>query len=1314
MKKFLKNTSLFIITLMLIFGFSSNVNAAAEECEAAGITDSNQCRVTENRTIIVAGNGYKYRPLTSATNTYKSAVGTHGRYSSKTGLGVNWYSDIGIDYYVNGSIYASGRGYFSAYRDRNLSSVVMFCLDAQHEGYNPLYAERFLLDSSESNGVKAFDVAVMDILLGGGSSVASPVSDATITDYWARLVAIRAVEYTFGYYNAASTAYTGAFHANLSAINTWLNEDSSHYDALYQAMGGYISPRSTFTINTSSYFSGAAMETAKNYYFHALDAAVEYLNNLDNLADVDTDTILPEPTEVEVEERPEGDFVSKDVVHTITVSGLPANDQNEFVINGLKFENDEMPTGLTAYIKSIKIGDYIELETSNEGQDLEVLFGNNLLGLNYNLGSSDVIDFTEPTTIEITVHFEGYETANDGYSIETLKCGEAPIKYYIDGSYTSPEFGEYSNYVAVIWYNNRSNTQRYLSIEKAGDNGTGETWISEYETYLIDACDCDDLIDACIASSDYYSDECDELREADCGECAELEIMCHYGVTSSEHPNPCDEYGAVCEVECPTTVDNFNCCDVNNNLVISPLDDWEVNIEGPKDGDIYTCFVSQIDGQVDLQGDGVGAENVGGAVDDVGNDYTLDQNRYCVVSCKEDYYMTMPTAKLVNAGRYFTFKAEIDGTKTCYTNTIDRDLYNEDIIDIQEKMVNKYNEYKTWYQLAVEYNYGLDDDEYVSGCPGSCCGSKSYTTYHPTWNSTATVDDWGVIVDRNYDTGVLEVEYVSRNVSNSGEFTYEHPTGLSSDYVSSGCCGGCSSCEPPIECSDCSGYMCSYYTGTEYDHPYESQYYDYLMGIAEEKAQELAALQEEYNNIIKEYNKCSEWETELQYDEENPHVYYDYEESYLDDLANGYGEMTSVISNKNTSEWYCNSQVTDYSGVETLAELSSSGNSGIDYESCSLRTPSSQQYTTINYVYCDTNGCGRNKVESAQDISDARYKKVTSTVEADYVPATLFYNIYPSGEIVSAEDYESSGRDDGVAIENGLPVSLSTRRGIYKYTVNIESLGEFYENGSAFENPSNGDPGRLIASDRDDNAVINKDEYGEFVDENGTVQYACSYLVNMGITDEDTIVCDFDTECTGDDCIADCIGPNCDYECDGEDCIADCIGAGCIYDSDAGTSLIERVVSLSNLFPNGTNSYNWNRDMNEKAEVTIDEIQDAGNAVYSEDPILSVTITPSVARAIKQYNDDAEAYGGYSNSTLSCYALDGYEEIACYSSFITGLLDGYVEYDGVNYINNIDVVNDRSLVMGNNYRTVRDNNTEYFTTWSTGISEEDMIGPSWK
>ena len=1284
MKK-IKKVYLLIITLMITFAFAPVVKA--DGCDGY---DSNHCRITANRTIISAGGNISQ--LRSATQTRKAAVSTNGRYSSKGGP-VNFYRDIGINYVYNGSSITNG--YYSSYYD---SYSALYCLDAQYEGYNPLYAERFLLDSSHGLKVKAFDVAVMSVLVDNG--ILGTPSASNITDYWARLVAIRGLLYTFGLYNTAGVDYRGAFYANLTAVNSWLNENSGPYDSLNSALsaagGGSLASRSTFSAHTSSYFgtnSGSAMATAKNYYFSALNKSLEYVNSVSNgEMKFDTTSVLPEVGEVEEEETRDGVLVKKDIVHTIVVSGM-SQGKNSFIINGLNFANDEVPEGLDAYISSIEIGD-IKIEGRST---IETILGQDFLAE----GSS--FDFTNETEIKITVHLEGYESS-DNKAIEILKCGQMPIKYSIDGTYKTNEFGEYSKYVATIWYSGESQAQRYIGVEPANPNDGGSPWSIEYETYLIDACDCDDLIEACKETGSMSSDECQELLEADCGECAELEVECEFG-----DQDACNEYGAVCEVECPTTVDNFNCCDANNNLVISPLDNWEVNIKGPEGDDIYACFVSQIDGQVDLQGEGVGAETVGGAVDDVGNDYTLDQNRYCVISCKEDYYMEMPTAKLVNAGRYFTFKASIDGEKTCYTNTIDRDLYNEDIIEKQKELTDAYNEYRKWYELYHNGNITPVSGSYPSSC--SCnshgCGpSCSSSSYYPNWRATATVDDWQTVTGEDPDTGRISRNEGANGVSATyvyeetiGAQTYSCPGG---SWTTTSCSGTGENRTCHTNHHSCSGGSSTYYTGTRVVHT-EADFRNYLrsqMNAAEKKLNEA---QEAFENVIKEYNKCSEWETELQYDEENPHVYYDYEESYLDDFYNGYGEMTEVISNKNTSEWYCNSSVSS-NGSENQAQLSSSGSSGINYESCSLRTPSSSKYTGVYYTYCTVNSCK----EETRDISDARYKKVTSSVEADYVPATLFYNIYPSGEITD----ESA--DNNVALENSLPVSLNTKRGIYKYTVNIDSLGEFYENGSAFDNPSNGEPGRLIASNRDDNSVINKDDYGEFVDENGTVQYACSYLVNMGITDGDTIVCDFDTECTGDDCIADCIGPNCDYECDGDDCIADCIGAGCIYDSDAGTSLIERVVSLSNLFPDGTNSYNWNRDANDKAATTIDEIQDAGNAIYEEEPIFSVTITPSVARAIKQYNDDAEAHGGYSNSTLSCYALDGYEEIACYSSFITGLLEGRVEYDGVDYINNIDVVNDRSLIMGNNYRTVRDDNTEYFTTWSGGISEEDMIGPSWK
>ena len=108
---------------------------------------------------------------------------------------------------------------------------------------------------------------------------------------------------------------------------------------------------------------------------------------------------------------------------------------------------------------------------------------------------------------------------------DELQCGDSEIKYSINGSYSSEIQNKYSGYVATIWYSGTSKKQRYLGIETAGENQANpgaSTWTSPYTTRLIDACDCDDLIEACKETGSMSSDECQELLEADCGECAEL------------------------------------------------------------------------------------------------------------------------------------------------------------------------------------------------------------------------------------------------------------------------------------------------------------------------------------------------------------------------------------------------------------------------------------------------------------------------------------------------------------------------------------------------------------------------------------------------------------------------------------------------------------------------------------------------------------------------------------------------------------------------------------------------------------------------
>lgn len=1226
MKNILKNASLFIIAMVFTFGFAINVKA--DDCDGL---DYNHCRIGE-RGVIKINSSSNIKQNTHNTKT-KVADARYGN------VGVNATPDAMKIYHV--------------YKD---SYSALFCLDANLDGYKDLYAERFLLNTGVGI-VQIYDAAIMSVLTNGGAAKNS----SDYADYWARGMAIRALTYTFGFYNGSKVKYASAYYAGLTVAHNWNEFYKSDFDNLNAAitalgMGARTNPAAKSGYN----FTGDNVNKAAAYYVKALNDAASYARKLANMPKVDVAN--PTAGEVEKNKVSEGNvFVQKDVVHTLKLSKFSKQNNNKFVINpgdentGVKL--DGTYDGLTKYISKIEINGNAVYGSK---EAVAGILGKDLVELG-------VIPENQDVEVKITVHFEGWESTTNS-SITALKCGQAPIKYSIDGSYDTGLTSQFGNYVGTVWYSAVPNSQRYIGIEERKDDGPAATpWTSPYETYLIDACSCDNLIDACVKSNNINSDECTELKESNCGVCSWLDASCQLGNEAD-----CEKYNLECDLKCDTYVDTFECCDERGELIVSTLDDHEVSILGPgKDNpdapSIKACFVNKVD-QIALENGG-GTEknnaNIDGVKDQKGNSYTLanmKDNKYCSVSCKEDYIMTMPTAKLVNAGRYFTFKAKVEGTKTCFTNTIDRKLFNKEIIDLQEKMVNKYNEYRKWYQLAVEYNYGLDTSSYQSSCPGSCCGSPGFTNYHPTWNSSATVNDWGTIVEKNYEKGYIRITKAPQGVSNSGEFAYEHPAGSVSTHVSPGCCGGCSSCTPPRSCTNCSGYSCSYYTRTDPDHITEGEYYSYLMGIANEKLAELNALREEYQNTIIEFHKCTDdtWSSEINYD---PEVYYDYSETdYMNMLSGHIGEMDKYGYSETTDseQWFCQ-------GERSLND---------NYDQCSTGAKTSRSATLekIPFVKCDKNSCRIEDVSLYYNISNANFAKKASNVTANYRPATLFYNVYPTGEITTSK------ADDNIALENKLPVALNRERGIYKYQVKMERLGEFY-------NQAPGDNlGRYVGSST---AVVDPN----------TLEYNCSYLVN--ITKTTGWVCDFDDNCD-DDCIANCIGPNCDDYCDGTDCIADCIGLGCIYDSGAGSSLLEKVVSLNKLFPYGTKSYNWDVTKTGKAQATVSAIEEKGNSIFDEEPILSITLTPSTAREIKKYNNYVLDEGGYSNKTVSCENRDGFEEIVCYSTFIDDLLAG--EFG--------NVVNENSLIADESYR--HGENSEYFSLWPNGFSEEDMIGPAWK
>jgi len=1254
MKKILNYASLFIIAI--VFGFGLILNVSAENACSNYKNGFNECRIGERGTIVVAGNGWKYRSLSSSetTKTTRKIVSATGEKTAK-GNPTNYYKTVGITYTVNNKVPTS---YFTSYED---SQSALFCMDAQYEGGPNLKAERFLLDTSESIKVQAFDAAAMSVLTSGGTLE----NVSNIQDYWARNMAIRALTYTFGFYNDTSIAYTGAFYAGLSTANSWISKASSEISALNAALSAAGSTGSVGGVpaHAGYSFSGGPVDTAYNYYVNALKEAAEYVSTLSTQTSVQNISITPE----DVESTGDSDnlFVQKDVVHVIKLTGF--NQENaKFSLekgenNGVKFAEGTQYEGLTAYISEVVIDGGPVF--SKAAGDIDSIYGGDWVENGW-ITKDEV-------TVTITVHFEGWKTSTDPNQA-LLKCGQQPIKYSIDGLFSAAGSNKFSDYVAVVWYSGESKKQRYLGVEKLvekDDAGTPWTSPNSEGTYLIDACSCEDLVKACTDSGNINSDECEELRESNCGECSYIKAACDIDPNSSA----CDEekYAEVCDITCETDFTTFECCDEAGDLIVSTLDDKEVSILGPgpdntKSDDIKACFVSKVDAQCKgSDPDNNSCAGAEGVKDQKENTYTLkdlQDNKYCTVSCKEDYIMTMPTAKLVNAGRYFTFKAKIEGTKTCYTNTIDREQYNKDIIARQEDMIAKYNEYRKWYELwkgtitPVSGTYtGTSCSCDSHGC-GPSCGS---TSYYPQWKATATVSDWTTVTSAPESTGVVTIRQGAQGVSDTNE--YQETTGESTYTCSGGSWTTCSGSGANRTCTDhsCAGGSTTYYTGhqTVCD---ESCYRDILKGRMEAAKAALIASQEAYRDTLEEFDECSTWESEINYD---PEVYYDYEEDYMNLLTNHIGEMEEDKSTSGASDWYCNSRVASGSGVEsTKGQLSDK-----NYEQCNTNS-TGHTTASLNYIYCDPDSSCK---ITPEDVSSARYKKVSSGVTANYKPKTLFYNVYPTGEITVNQ------ADDNVALENKLPVALDTERGIYKYTVNVEKLGEFYH-----MDPTD-NLGRYVGSST---AVVDLTK----------LVYNCAYLVNIQITDG--WVCDFDDICT-DDCIVNCKGPNCDDNiCEGDECVADCIGIGCIYDSGAGSSLLEKVVTLNNMFPNGTDSYNWTND---KGVYTRSEIEDKGNTVYDEQPILSLTIDPSTASEIKKYNKNHLNDGGYSNKTVSCEAKGGYEEVVCFSEFVDDILNG--EYG--------NIVNDNSLIADDSYRSA---SSDYFKLWENTIAEDRMIGPAWK
>ena len=143
-------------------------------------------------------------------------------------------------------------------------------------------------------------------------------------------------------------------------------------------------------------------------------------------------------------------------------------------------------------------------------------------------------------------------------------------------------------------------------------------------------------------------------------------------------------------------------------------------------------------------------------------------------------------------------------------------------------------------------------------------------------------------------------------------------------------------------------------------------------------------------------------------------------------------------------------------------------------------------------------------------------------------------------------------------------------------------------------------------------------------------------------------------------------------------------------------------------------------------EDTKKEIEQKGASVEEETPILSVEMTPALAKSIREYNENNESNGGYTNESMSCYDYDDgqnkYTKVFCFSKFLDEMSEKYsdsfkfIDTDTDKRISKEERDNTKDStqlarkITQSGYWTIYKKSTDYTLGDYNGV----VGGPSWK
>lgn len=789
---------------------------------------------------------------------------------------------------------------------------------------------------------------------------------------------------------------------------------------------------------------------------------------------------------------------------------------------------------------------------------------------------------------------------------------------------------DYSN--ALIAYSNThgADFQRMILFAKSTVRGKKQTFevsmcdiditqfqdVEEVEEYFYNYCDVACFKSPKLTPGDPSFDKDEFLNAGCCGQLAVddpiYEEYCTFDCIKTYLPNVCDDSGEPVEayvkegIEKATGEVNYNLCvtDMRNNIPAN----------APKKDAAGNTY------RMPLPSD---TEN--------------KKNRYCSVSCIEDWEFTLPGSQHdIQAGTYFMLSAKMKGTRTCVTTNIKYDSKDEngyfvhDLKDLNEQIVEAYNTWRAYYETKKQVDAAAPILGKATCSIGgsSCCESTCGSNENSCCDNGCDGDSGEETCDHKDTPGGTFTGYeyhrdtdsvTSESMSFDGGYWGE------TKDVNGSCCDNLS----------CSDMECIPWN--------QSSNYNTLVNNLSTAAQRFNDLVEERKEIMNEIRECSSWKNEYEFD---PIISYAYEEDYY---------MSTFIKENN----YFIAQVgEDEMKADADAPLYCQDEHADDYYECQGSSASSSQFESWNVAACTLSESGCQ--DDFQDFPKNQNIKLQESRASLYKPYTVFYTKHPTGEVTGeAVDIEDDYIEAGKITRLGrvMPVRITTPKGVYNFKFAFNQIGQFNDIDDRAGTDEKENLGRLMNYTNNNSSVVSEDDTEEnplnvepivtvnskFINDKRSVfdamgllpLYVCTYEIY-----ED--VC----KCCGED----------DFEIEGD---VGTVGGnkpptGMGINDEGYLTYYYRSVSLNDMFPNSSGGgsltgsrpagSNWTND---KGQQAYNAITAAGEFAY-EEPEYSYLLTPSATAKIRNYNRVQEALGGFADFGLSCNEY-GYD---CTSMFL--------------------------------------------------------------